>query len=141
MKKRFIKPDQILQNRINSNKEYQQDDYKGVLFRSRVREKFEGIDFSHQDLTGVELCRDIGDIRYPAIFKNCNLKNTILIDARVAHVRWIGCDVTGADFTGTGVQPEQFINCPGSEDIFAKPRRSMKQKRHAAGSEPEPFVA
>lgn len=125
----YLEPDQILKNRIAGNKIYQQDYSKGQKFRSNVREKFEGIDLSGQDLTGAQLCRDIGDMRYPARFIGCNLENTIFVDASVTDVEWIDCQVTGADFTGTHVQPEQFKNCPGSEGIFAALRRREKQKK------------
>jgi hypothetical protein len=139
----FVKPDQILQNRIDSNKIYQQGhSSKHQKFRSNVREKFEGIDLSGQDLTGAQLCRDIGDMRYPAVFENCNLENTIFVDACVTDVKWIDCLIAGADFTGTGVRPEQFKNCPGSEGIFAKPRSRAKHKKNVVVFPvPEPSAA
>ena len=84
----------------------------------------------------------IRDRVYAAVFKNCNFENTILVNARVNDVRWIGCDVTGADFTGTGVRPEQFKNCPGSEGIFAKPRSRAKHKKNVVVFPvPEPSAA
>ena len=140
-RKSFTQPDKALQERFNDHALYLTASYRAAPFRRRISDKFEGIDFGGRNLTGSILYAVAGDRVYAAVFKNCNFENTILVNARVNDVRWIGCDVTGAEFTGTGVRPEQFLNCPGSDTLFPKAKRGAKQKKRTAEAEPFPFVA
>lgn len=119
----FTPPDAHLEKRLQLQEAWAKDALDGEPLALRMSDDFEGIDLSGRNLSGARLYAVAGERVYKKTFLRCNFENTVMIGARTNGARWVGCPVTGAKITGSGVTPEQFKNCPGSETLFPKPKR------------------
>ena len=73
--------------------------------------ELEDCNFAHADLRGATFKGDSD----PLVFKNCNFREADLRNAVLSHVRFDGCDLTGAQFDGVTVAQLELVDTDGSK--------------------------